>query len=90
MIKHSMKARVSQLHKTETAWNTLDSFIPLSGEVVLFDADECYDYVRVKIGDGKTLLKDLPFVIDSAITTRIKSLTEVIDAGRITKYINVK
>ena len=78
-----MKARVSQLHKTEAGWNDLPDFTPLAGEFVVFDVDDQHDYIRLKIGDGVMLengkivgtkLKDLPF------------FNEILDAGRVTKY----
>lgn len=81
-----MRARVSQLHRTEAEWNLLPEFKPFSGEIIVFNPDDQYDYVRIKIGDGKTSLRNLPFIIDSAITARITGLFESIDAGRITEY----
>ena len=80
-----MKARVSQLHKTEAEWNKLTSFIPMQGEVIIFDTDERHKYARLKVGDGSTKLADLPFFIDSAIDDHVtkRRLNEVIDAGRI-------
>ena len=39
-----MKARVSQLHKTEADWNRLSSFVPLSGEFIIFDPDKTHEY----------------------------------------------
>lgn len=89
-----MKARVSQLHRTEAEWSKLPDFIPMAGEFVIFDPDRNHRYARLKIGDGKmqpdgtiagTKLKDLPFFIDSAIDDHVtkKRLDEVIDGGRI-------
>ena len=86
MKDHNMTARIGQLHKTETDWDKLDTFVPFSGEIIVFDPDAYHEYQRIKIGDGKTLLKDLPFFIDSAISTFIRISNETIDAGRITKY----
>jgi hypothetical protein len=83
-----MKARISQLHKTESEWNRLADFIPEAGEFIVFDLDDNHDYARLKVGNGKTKLKDLPFFIDSAIDHHItkRRYDEVIDAGRITEY----
>lgn len=53
--------RVIQKHDTEANWNNVTDFIPLAGEVVIYDADENYDYTRIKIGDGKTTVVNLPF-----------------------------
>ena len=84
-----MKARVSQLHKSESAWNLLPTFIPMQGEFIIFDADEKCPYVRLKVGDGETTLKDLPFFIDSTISAHWAAhrTNEIIDAGRITEYV---
>ena len=86
MQESHMKARVSQLHKTETEWNKLTNFTPAAGEIIVFDPelDKTYNYVRLKIGDGTTKLIDLPFFVDSTIETIFKTS---IDGGRITKYI---
>ena len=87
MKDSNMKARISMLHKTEYEWNLLHNFIPFSGEFIIFDKDLHYDYIRVKIGDGKTLLQDLPFLVDSALDDFVASLQNcVFDAGRITNY----
>ena len=87
MKNPNMKARISMLHKTEYEWNLLPNFIPFSGEFIIFDRDPQYDYIRVKIGDGKTLLQDLPFLVDSALDDFVASLqNRVFDAGRITNY----
>jgi hypothetical protein len=96
-----MKARVSQLHKTEADWARLPNFIPLSGEFIIFDPDTQHRYARVKIGDGivqangiitGTKLKDLPFFIDSAIDDHVTKhrYNEIIDGGRISEVIKYK
>lgn len=57
-------------HKTDisTNWNAVEStFTPLKGELIFYS-----DLNSAKIGDGKTKLKDLPFIAQppmTAITT---------------------
>lgn len=83
----NMRARISQLHKTEAAWNLLLDFVPMRGEFVVFDPDDLHDCARLKIGDGTTKLRDLPFFIDRAIDTFISNgYAKIIDAGRVTDY----
>lgn len=84
-----MKARVSQLHKTEAEWQKLASWTPEAGEIVIYDPDTEVNYPRVKIGDGKTSLKNLSFFIDDSIKDYLKQYKyqEIIDGGRITDYI---
>lgn len=88
MKEHNMIARVSQLNKTEAEWNKLPSFKPFKGELIVYNPDEKYSYARIKVGDGETLLKDLPFSTTSAFEDHIKEhlYHTVIDCGRITDY----
>jgi hypothetical protein len=82
-----MKARVSQLCKTEAEWARLPDFVPLQGEVIVFSQDKQYKYPRLKIGDGSTPLRNLPFFVDSSINDFLtKYYGTVIDAGRVTDY----
>jgi hypothetical protein len=85
-----MKARISQLHKTEAEWSKLSDFVPEAGEFIIFDQDRNHGYARLKVGDGKTKLANLPFFIDSAIDNHITKNrhNEIIDAGRVTDYKN--
>lgn len=85
-----MKARVSQLHKTEAEWTKYADWVPAAGEFVVFDPDSTFNYARVKLGDGKKPLKDLSFFIDTAVAEYIKKqrYEELIDAGRVTDYKN--
>lgn len=72
----TIKGRISNKHGTEEYWilsvytdltkKTLreNPFIPLDGELIIYDPDSVYTYRRIKIGDGKTYVTDLPFVTD--------------------------
>lgn len=53
--------RIAFKHDTEANWVKAKNFIPLEGEIIIYDADENYSYQRIKIGDGTTKVKDLPF-----------------------------
>ncbi len=82
-----MKARVSQLCKTEAEWARLPDFVPLHGELIIFSPDKQYHYARLKIGDGSTTLKKLPFFIDYTIDDFVTShYDKIIDAGRVSDY----
>ena len=80
-----MKARISQLHKTEQEWHAMLPWVPEPGELVVYDPDENHTYARIKVGDGIRTLQELDFFIDSAIVellNQIKFVT-VNDGGRI-------
>jgi hypothetical protein len=83
-----MKARVSHLHKQESEWVTLNSWVPEAGEFVVYDPDSRYSYARLKVGDGVHTLRELDFFVDQAALALIKKQRyfEIIDAGRITDY----
>lgn len=83
-----MKARISQLHKTETDWLKHSNWIPESGELVVYDPDAAHTHARIKVGDGIRTLSELDFFIDSAIIELLKQVRfeDSIDGGRITEY----
>lgn len=56
--KHN--TRIQLKHDTETNWNKAVNFIPKAGEMIIYDADST-NPVRIKIGDGITVVNNLPF-----------------------------
>lgn len=73
-----VKGRIQNKHGTEADW--LKSvytdgdpvkgylphpFIPLDGELIIYDPDNFYTYKRFKFGDGKTTVNALPFSLTS-------------------------
>ena len=58
---NEIMSRIVHKHDTETNWNKAINFIPLIGEIIVYDTDENYNYERFKIGDGKTTVINLPF-----------------------------
>lgn len=53
--------RYQHKHETEANWLKAVNFIPLQAEIIVYDADSIHTQARLKIGDGKTLINDLPF-----------------------------
>lgn len=84
-----MKARVSNLCRTEAEWAKTD-FVPLSGEFVIYTPDKTHEYARVKVGDGVTPLSRLAFFTESAVEAILAEYKQaaVADAGRISDYFN--
>lgn len=62
-----LPTRLIQKCDTETNWNTAseNGFVPLRGEFIIYEEDENYDKSRVKVGDGSTVVGDLPFFGDT-------------------------
>lgn len=64
MSDKRIKTRVVQKHATESNWAKAINFIPLQGEIIVYDIDENYNYERIKIGDGVQNVNILPFYND--------------------------
>lgn len=62
-IEKNINARIQYKHDTEANWNKALNFIPKQGELIVYDVDNTYSYERFKIGDGKTLVNNLPFAV---------------------------
>ena len=60
----TLNARIINKHETEEHWLAAVNFIPLEGEVIIYDPDETHLQARMKIGDGQTNVNALPFVAD--------------------------
>lgn len=87
IISNKLRARLINLHKTESEWS-ISSFVPVLGEVIVYDPDETISYPRIKVGDGKTLVKDLPFISDTLLEESIHWDGDIgyIDSGSISSY----
>lgn len=64
MAEKSLNTRIQLKHDTETNWDKATSFIPKLGEVIVYDVDDNYDFPRMKVGDGETVVTELPFVYE--------------------------
>ena len=56
MANKILKTRVQNKHDTSANWAKATSFVPLAGEVIVYD-----DLKRIKIGDGQTTVTNLAF-----------------------------
>ena len=64
-----LTTRIKNKHDIEANWAQAVNFIPLDGEIIIYDAEpaEGFPFPRIKIGDGQTVVSDLPFL--SHVTT---------------------
>lgn len=91
MTEKKFKTRMQQKHDTEANWDiaskSKNPFIPLKGEIVVYDVDTNYSYERFKIGDGINTIGDLPFAIDVANTNAAydHSITTTGNPHKVTK-----
>lgn len=72
-LKH---IRIIQKHETEANWNKATKFIPKLGEVIIYDPDANHTTSRIKIGDGTTVVANLPFVQQGFIDSELSDTSE--------------
>lgn len=58
--------RVQHKHDIEANWLKAENFIPLEGELIIYDADNNNSAPRFKVGDGETVVSALPFTVAEA------------------------
>lgn len=76
MSTKAVTTRIQHKHDLEANWLKAVNFVPMQGELIIYDAEvdtngqtltlptgrtTPYTYERFKIGDGKTLVSNLPF-----------------------------
>lgn len=64
MATTTKNSRITQKHDIENNWEKATNFIPLNGEIIVYDSDDSHAHQRIKIGDGVTKVNDLSFSID--------------------------
>lgn len=91
MANNTIKTRIINKHDTEENWDKATNFVPLKGEVIIYDPVEFppdssfssdavtgLGYSKIKVGDGTTKVSNLPFVDDQMTNDDITSIfTEV-------------
>lgn len=94
MAEKTFNTRVVGKHDVESNWNKAVNFVPMKGEVIIYDADNEHVYERMKIGDGSSNVNDLPFVdemhthaelemIDQDVRTTASPTFNVVTANKI-------
>lgn len=59
MVNKTFQGRIVQKHDTKANWDKAINFIPLKGEIIIYD-----DLNKIKIGDGSTKVGNLTFSND--------------------------
>lgn len=63
MAEKRLNTRIVLKHGVESSWRSIDQvFTPFKGEVIVYDPDGTHSKARLKIGDGSTTLRKLPFI----------------------------
>lgn len=67
MSEKTVKARVQHKHDIEENWSKAANFIPKDGEIIIYDVDANHTEPRIKIGNGETVVGDLPFCYEASV-----------------------
>ena len=59
MANKTFQGRIVQKHDTKANWDKATNFVPLKGEIIVYD-----DLKKIKIGDGATNVGSLAFIND--------------------------
>lgn len=65
MANKTFQGRIIQKHDTKANWDKATNFVPLKGEIIVYD-----DLNKIKIGDGTTKVGDLAFTNNLPIATK--------------------
>lgn len=85
----SLNLRVIHTHDTAENWDKCTTFIPMAGELIVYDVDEDFPYERFKIGDGTHSINELEFTTDAIVKALFNVSTNNViklDGGNITSY----
>lgn len=81
--------RIINKHDLEVNWLANGDFVPLNGELIIYDSEISadgaildlpanrtvpYTYSRLKVGNGYNTINDLPFVNDTAFGMTLEEL----------------
>lgn len=91
MSTKTINTRVINKHDVEANWNKAVNFVPLKGEIIVYEKDDTHTTARFKIGDGTTKVTELPFssIPDNVLTTDKANIANGYAALDATKYINI-
>ena len=64
MSSKEIKTIIIHKHDIEENWIKAVNFTPHKGEIVVYDADERHNSVRIKVGDGVSNINSLPFTVN--------------------------
>lgn len=65
MANKTFQGRIVQKHDTKANWDKATNFVPLKGEIIVYD-----DLKKIKIGDGTTKVGSLTFINNLPIATK--------------------
>ena len=83
MANNTFQGRIVQKHDTSANWKKATNFIPLKGEIIIYD-----DLNKIKIGDGTTKVNDLKFTTVNPSEIELVDLATVATTGSYNDLID--
>ena len=77
MSENTLNIRIQHKHDIEANWLKATTFIPKAGELIIYDVDSNNAAPRFKVGDGKTVVSNLPFsndVIQAEVDNKVEKI----------------
>lgn len=90
LAQDTVKARIQLKNDTEANWNKALNFVPLKGEIIIYSTDESHPFSRLKVGDGKTNVVQLPFINAEAADSRIINIATTAEWNKQLTFIPAK
>ena len=66
-----VKSRIQLKNDTEANWDKALRFTPKEGEVIIYSTDDSHPFSRLKVGDGRTTVVNLPFIDAGTLNGKI-------------------
>ena len=82
--------RIQLKRDIEANWKKATGFIPLRGEVVIYESDETHTTPRLKVGDGETNINNLPFVETNGSSSDESKMRVTKRNDSIIELLNIK
>lgn len=80
MSTKKINSRITHKHGKASDWEKATNFIPLLGEIIIYDPDESNTNPRFKVGDGVTKVNDLVFTdINKANSSHTHTKSQITD-----------
>ena len=72
----NFNTRITHKIDTYSHWELAVKFIPLNGEIIVYTPDDENDtrLTQIKIGDGKTYVNDLDFIVNGSFNGYIENI----------------
>lgn len=76
MSNNTIKTRIQLKNDTEANWLRAVNFVPLRGEVIIYNTDDTHPFPRIKVGDGVNTVNNLSFI--DATTINGVSINDIV------------